>query len=76
MADAAHTLMVGRTSFTHRRALLCADRLIALHAGRLVADGPAAATVTPDLLRLIYGIDVVVAPVPGLAAPVCVPVVD
>ena len=57
-------------------ALLCADRLIALHAGRLVADGPAAATVTPDLLRLIYGIDVVVAPVPGLAAPVCVPVVD
>ena len=56
-------------------ALLCADRLIALHAGRLVADGPAAATVTPELLRLIYGIDVVVAPVPGLAAPVCVPVV-
>ena len=30
MADAAHTLMVGRTSFTHRRALLCADRAEAL----------------------------------------------
>ncbi|MGU3658689.1 ABC transporter ATP-binding protein [Methylobacterium fujisawaense] len=57
-------------------ALLCADRLVALHGGRLVADGPSAATVTPALLRLIYGIDVVVASVPGLAAPVCVPVVD
>lgn len=51
-------------------ALLCADRVIALHAGRLAAE-----TVTPALLRLIYGIDVVMAPVPGIAAPVCAPVI-
>ncbi|MCJ2089385.1 ABC transporter ATP-binding protein [Methylobacterium sp. E-005] len=56
-------------------ALLCADRVIALHAGRLVADGPSAAVVTPALLRLIYGIDVVMAPVPGIAAPVCAPII-
>ncbi|MEL6062870.1 MULTISPECIES: ABC transporter ATP-binding protein [unclassified Methylobacterium] len=56
-------------------ALLCADRVIALHAGRLAADGPSAETVTPPLLRLIYGIDVVMAPVPGIAAPVCAPVI-
>jgi iron complex transport system ATP-binding protein len=54
---------------------LCADRVIALHAGRLAADGPSAETVTPPLLRLIYGIDVVMAPVPGIAAPVCAPVI-
>ena len=57
-------------------ALLCADRVVALHGGRLVACGPPAATVTPALLRLIYGIDVVVAPVPGVAAPVCAPVIN
>ncbi|MGH1591880.1 ABC transporter ATP-binding protein [Methylobacterium phyllosphaerae] len=56
-------------------ALLCADRVIALHGGRLAADGPPATTITPALLRLIYGVDVMVAPVPGIAAPVCVPVV-
>ncbi|MCJ2071533.1 ABC transporter ATP-binding protein [Methylobacterium sp. J-030] len=56
-------------------ALLCADRVMALHAGRLVADGPSTETVTPALLRLIYGIDVVMAPVPGIAAPVCAPVI-
>ncbi|SDM17812.1 iron complex transport system ATP-binding protein [Methylobacterium phyllostachyos] len=57
-------------------ALLCADRVIALHDGRLAACGPAAETVTPALLRQIYGVDVVVAPVPGIAAPICAPVID
>lgn len=56
-------------------ALLCADRVIALHAGRLAADGPSAATVTPALLRMLYGIDVVMAQVPGIAAPLCAPIV-
>jgi iron complex transport system ATP-binding protein len=56
-------------------ALLCADRVVALHDGRLVACGPPAETITPALLRLIYGIDVVVATVPGMAAPVCAPVI-
>lgn len=57
-------------------ALLCADRVAALHGGRLVACGPPAETITPALLRLIYGIDVVVAPLPGLDTPVCAPVLD
>jgi len=57
-------------------ALLCADRVIALHDGRLAACGPAAETVTPALLRQIYGVDVVVAAVPGIAAPICAPVID
>jgi iron complex transport system ATP-binding protein len=56
-------------------ALACADRVLALHGGRLAACGPPATTVTPALLRLIYGIDVVVAAVPGVAAPVCAPVI-
>ncbi|MGU3668575.1 ABC transporter ATP-binding protein [Methylobacterium sp. A49B] len=56
-------------------ALACADRVLALHSGGLVACGPPAATVTPALLRLIYGIDVVVAPLPGIPAPVCAPVI-
>lgn len=57
-------------------ALLCADRVAALHGGTLVAYGPPAQTITPALLRLIYGIDVVVATLPGLDAPVCAPVLD
>jgi iron complex transport system ATP-binding protein len=56
-------------------ALMCADRVLALHGGRVAASGPPAATVTPALLRLLYGIDVVVAPVPGVAAPVCAPII-
>jgi iron complex transport system ATP-binding protein len=57
-------------------ALLCADRIVALHGGQLVADGPPSTTITPALLRLLYGIDVVMASVPGLAVPVCMPVID
>lgn len=56
-------------------ALLYADRVLALHGGRLVADGPPGATVTPALLRTLYGIDVVMVPVPGHPAPVCRPVI-
>ena len=55
-------------------ALLCADHVAALHGGRLVACGTPAETVTPTLLRLIYGIDVIVGALPGAAAPVCAPV--
>ena len=55
-------------------ALLCADRVAALHGGRLVAYGPPVETITPALLRLIYGIEVVIAQVPGMEASVCAPV--
>jgi iron complex transport system ATP-binding protein len=34
-----------------------ADRVLALHRGRLVADGPAGETLTPELLRLAFGVE-------------------
>lgn len=55
-------------------ALLCGDRVAALRDGTLVACGPATATVTPALLRQLYGIDVLVADIPGTRVPVCAPV--
>ncbi|GJE25533.1 ABC transporter ATP-binding protein [Methylobacterium organophilum] len=56
-------------------AFLCADRVLALHEGRLAAAGPPAETVTPEILRRLYGVEVTVAPLPGgLAA--CAPVLS
>ncbi len=54
-------------------ALLCGDRVAALRDGTMVAFGPAAETVTPPLLRRLYGIDVLVARL-GTGVPVCAPV--
>jgi iron complex transport system ATP-binding protein len=34
-----------------------ADRVLALHQGRLVADGPVRETLTPELLRVIFGVE-------------------
>ncbi len=56
-------------------AFLCADRVLALHEGRIAAAGPPAETVTPEILRRLYGVEVTVAPLPGgLAA--CAPVLS
>lgn len=56
-------------------AFLCADRVLALHEGRLADAGPPAETVTPEILRRLYGVEVTVAPLPGgLAA--CAPVLS
>ena len=46
-------------------ATLCATRVAALHDGRLAALGPPAETVTPETLRLLYGVEVAVVPLPG-----------
>lgn len=46
-------------------AFLCADRVALLHNGRLAGLGPPAETVTPDTLRLLYGVEVAVVPLPG-----------
>ena len=57
-------------------AFICADRVAMLHDGRLARLGTAAATITPDSLREIYGIEVAVIRVPageGVERPVCVP---
>lgn len=49
------------------------DRLVLLHEGRLVADGPPHETVTPALLRLVYGYEARVIPHPRTGRPVALP---
>lgn len=39
-----------------------ADRLLWMHEGRIVADGPPAETLTPERLREVFGIEAVVEP--------------
>ncbi|MGA4553939.1 ABC transporter ATP-binding protein [Methylorubrum aminovorans] len=56
-------------------AFLCADRVALLHGGRLVALGPPAETVTPEHLRLLYGVEVAVVPLPGQGRTVCTPLI-
>ncbi|MFC6390321.1 ABC transporter ATP-binding protein [Methylorubrum zatmanii] len=56
-------------------AFLCADRVALLHGGRLVALGPPAETVTPDSLRLLYGVEVAVVPLPEQGRTVCTPLI-
>ena len=34
----------------------CADRVVALHGGRVHADGPPAEVISPDLLREVFGV--------------------
>ncbi|HOG01078.1 MAG TPA: ABC transporter ATP-binding protein [Clostridia bacterium] len=40
-----------------QHALTYADRILALHSGRVVADGPPGETLTQELLGLLYGVD-------------------
>lgn len=54
-------------------AFLCADRVALLHGGRLVRLGPPAEAVTPETLKLLYGVDVSIVRPPGSDRPVCVP---
>jgi iron complex transport system ATP-binding protein len=55
---------------------ICADRVAMLHEGRLARLGAPAATVTPESLREIYGVEVAVVQVGvggGVQRQVCVP---
>lgn len=69
---------------THKHAALIAshdlnlaarfcDRVVVLHEGRSVADGPPADVLTPTLLRRVYRIEAAVVPAPDRAAPLIVP---
>ena len=49
------------------------DRLALLHDGRIVADGPPEETITPALLRLVYGYEAQVIPHPRTGRPVALP---
>ena len=46
------------------------DRLIALKQGKIVADGPPAAIVEPEMLERIYGVRMGVFSQPGTGAPI------
>jgi iron complex transport system ATP-binding protein len=49
-----------------------ADRLVAMHDGRLVAEGKPADIVTPELIRELYNIESTIVPAPGDGAPVVI----
>ncbi|OAN36330.1 ABC transporter [Chloroflexus islandicus] len=49
-----------------------AHHLIALKAGAVVAAGPPAAIVTPELLRMVFGVEAAVVPDPRTGAPLCI----
>ena len=58
------------------QAFLCADRVVLLHAGKLVADAPPHEAITPSTMREVYGIDADVLDVTlatGETRRVCVP---
>ena len=58
-------------------AFLCADRVALLHGGQLIHLGPPDEVITPQTLKLLYGVDVEVVQLPHVAgarqARVCVP---
>lgn len=72
-----HLHDVGRTSIVvlHdiAQAARYGDRLVVLHAGRIVTQGSPADVVTPDLLREVYGLDCAVYPDPVSGTPVVTP---
>ncbi|MCM2388848.1 ABC transporter ATP-binding protein [Streptomyces albipurpureus] len=50
-----------------------ADHLVAMKAGRIVAEGPPATVVTADLVREVFGLEAVVVPDPVTGSPLVVP---
>lgn len=63
LADAGYSVLLS----THdpQLALTFADRVLALYSGSVAADGPAAETLTPELMQLIYRIDTEIVPTGG-----------
>ncbi|MFG2879702.1 ABC transporter ATP-binding protein [Streptomyces sp. NPDC048337] len=50
-----------------------ADHLVAMKAGRVVAEGPPSAVVTAELVREVFGLDAIVIPDPITASPLVIP---
>lgn len=73
MTDRGISVILSTHDPTH--AFLCADPVTALHGGRLAALGCPAETVTPQTLRLLYDVDVVVDSLQG-GQTVCAPVLE
>jgi iron complex transport system ATP-binding protein len=55
---ARHDISVILTTHSPDHAFVCATRVVALHHGTLIASGPAATVITPELLNTMYGVDV------------------
>jgi iron complex transport system ATP-binding protein len=51
-----------------------ADRLVAMRAGRIVAEGPPSAVLTEDLLAEVFGLAARVIPDPVSGTPLVVPI--
>ena len=66
---------IGVIMSTHApdQAFACADRVLLMQDGRIVAEGAPEAVLTAERLHAVYGVEVFVSRVPGLERPVCVP---
>jgi iron complex transport system ATP-binding protein len=66
---------IGVIMSTHApdQAFACADRVLLMQDGRIIAEGAPEAVLTAERLREVYGVEVWVSRVPGLERPVCVP---
>jgi iron complex transport system ATP-binding protein len=66
---------IGVIMSTHApdHAFACADRVLLMQDGRIVAEGEPEAVLTPERLRAVYGVEVCISRIPGLDRPVCAP---
>jgi iron complex transport system ATP-binding protein len=66
---------IGVIMSTHApdQAFACADRVLLMQDGRMVAEGAPEAVLTSERLRAVYGVEVCISRVPGLDRPVCTP---
>jgi iron complex transport system ATP-binding protein len=66
---------IGVMMSTHApdHAFACADRVLLMQDGKIVAEGEPEAVLTPERLRAVYGVEVCVSRIPGLDRPVCAP---
>jgi iron complex transport system ATP-binding protein len=56
LSDQGYSIIMSTHNPEH--AFLFADRVLALHGGGIVADGPPSEVLTPDIILTIYGVDV------------------
>jgi iron complex transport system ATP-binding protein len=66
---------IGVIMSTHApdHAFACADRVLLMQDGRILAEGEPEAVLTPERLRAVYGVEVCISRIPGLDRPVCAP---
>ena len=69
---AARGLAVVFSTHHPEQAFACADRVAMLHGGRLIRTGPPLDVITPEVMRLVYEVDVAVLPVGQGRMRVCV----